>query len=94
MPFGTKTQDYDWRMSIKTGDIIDACDTSNAWYNATVLDVSTQEMEEGHKFKQALIGYRVYNDHGDKFDADGRKFFGWSSQYDEWLSVTNPRIRP
>ena len=94
MPFGTKTQDYDWRMSIKVGDIIDVCDTSNIWYNSTVLDVSIQKTSEDTEIKQVFVGYRVYCENGDKVDAEGKKFSGWSSRYDEWLSVTNPRIQP
>lgn len=91
---GTKTQDYEWRMNIKKGDIIDVCDTSNVWYNSTVLDVAIPETEDGTEVKQIFVGYRVYDENGDKTDTEGRRFFGWSSRYDEWLSVTNPRVQP
>ncbi len=38
MPPKTKTKDdYEWRLNIKVGDVIDCCDTSNVWYNSTVL---------------------------------------------------------
>ena len=45
------------------------------------------------KFKKNnFTAYRIYDENGDKFDSEGRKFKGWSSKYDEWLTVTNPRI--
>ena len=92
-PFGTKTSDYEWRMSIQKGDIIDVCDTSNVWYNSTVIDVRVEEDGE-NEIKQIFVGYRTYDENGDKIDTEGRRFFGWSSRYDEWLTVTNPRVQP
>lgn len=94
MPFGSKTEDFEWRMNIKAGDIIDVCDTSNVWYNSTVLKEAVEEVQPGHQIKEIFIGYRVYDENGDKVDTEGKKFNGWSSRYDEWLSVTNPRIQP
>jgi len=38
------------------------------------------------------IGYRIYHEDGDRLDSEGRRFSGWSSKYDEWLSATDPRI--
>lgn len=93
MPFKSKTPDYEWRLGIKIGDIIDVCDTSNVWYNSTVLDINTEEID-GMEVKSVLVGYRVFDEDGDKIDQEGRRFSGWSSRYDEWLTVTNPRIQP
>lgn len=38
------------------------------------------------------VGYRTYNEEGDRTDKDG-KYTGWSSKYDEELSVTSIRIQ-
>lgn len=94
MPYGSKTPEYDWRLTINKGDIIDVCDTSNVWYNSTVLDVRATQGEDDHDVREIHVGYRIYVENGDKFDVEGRKFVGWSSRYDEWLSATNPRVQP
>jgi len=41
-PLASKCSDWDWRMNLKAGDIIDACDTQNIWYNSTVLEVNEE----------------------------------------------------
>ena len=46
------------------------------------------------EFKLGIdLGYRTYDENGDKRDHDGKKYFGWSSRYDEWISVTSPRVQ-
>jgi hypothetical protein len=40
-----------------------------------------------------FIGYRVYNEKGEKTDpSNGKKYTGWSKKYDAWFSATSPRI--
>ncbi len=34
---GTMSEDYDWRLELKVGDLLDVCDTTNVWYTSTVL---------------------------------------------------------
>jgi len=41
----------------------------------------------------AYIGYRVYVESGKKSDEKGN-FDGWSSKFDEWIPIYNPRIMP
>ena len=41
----------------------------------------------------AFIGYRVYCENGKKSDEKGA-FDGWSSKFDEWIPVFNPRLMP
>jgi hypothetical protein len=41
----------------------------------------------------ALIGYRVYQENGSKNDDKGQ-FEGWSSRFDEWISIYSPRLQP
>jgi len=40
-----------------------------------------------------LIGYRTYNENGEKTDEFG-KYTGWSAKFDERMSRMNPRIQP
>ena len=41
----------------------------------------------------AYIGFRVYVENGSKSDERGQ-FEGWSSKFDEWISIYSPRIMP
>jgi len=36
-------KDWEWRLNLKVGDIIDVSDTTSIWYNATVLEALTDE---------------------------------------------------
>jgi len=54
--YGTKCKDFEWRMNLKTDDELDACDTSNVWYNVTVLNERTNTIAEGKEFKELFIG--------------------------------------
>jgi len=38
------------------------------------------------------LGYRTYDEEGDRYDAEGRKYSGWSNKYDEWINIANPRL--
>jgi hypothetical protein len=76
---------------LKTGDIVDASDKYNIWYTATILD--TRKAEGDRDVTEALIGFRVYIENGKKIDKKGKLFNGWSEKYDEWISVTSPRIQ-
>lgn len=86
MPLNSKCLDFDWRESLKQGDIIDALDTDKKWYRATVLAVKSE-----NSIKSVYIGYRIYDPKGDKVDSNGR-YFGWTKKFDEWLNVHSPRI--
>ena len=55
-PYKTKAIDFDWRLNLKVGDIIDACDTSHVWYNCTVLDERTLYIDEDRPIKEILMG--------------------------------------
>ncbi len=39
---GSFTDDFEWRYSIKTGDLLDALDSEAIWYKSTVLDMKSQ----------------------------------------------------
>ena len=72
----------------------DCLDSSGTWYAATVLE--RKEVVEGKGNRDVVmlkVGYRVYDEHGPKKDALGRTFFGWSANFDEWISSHSLRIQ-
>ena len=71
-PLGSRSKQFDWRLGLKKGDLVDAIDTANVWYNSTVISVDKDEL---------IIAYRVYNENGEKSDEFG-KFTGWSNKFD------------
>jgi len=36
-PYNTKSQNFDWRMNLKAGDLIDCEDHYGSWYNSTII---------------------------------------------------------
>lgn len=85
-------KDYEWRFELEPGSVIDACDKQNVWYNSTILEIKKSQEEDDDEVVMAKIAYRVYTDLGNKTDEHGNSYQGWSSKYDEWISVTSPRI--
>ena len=55
-PYKTKCKDFEWRLALKTGDELDACDTSNVWYNVTILDERMNTTNQGKEYKELFIG--------------------------------------
>jgi len=94
MPEKTRCTDFDWRIGLKVGDLLDVSDSQNVWYNSTVLKVkSEKDLENQEIATEVFIGYRVYNENGEKMDTiSGKKYTGWSKKYDAWFSTTSPRI--
>lgn len=89
-PLGTYSKDFEWRMNLKEGDIIDCSEMYGMWYTATVVRV--RELENG--CKKAKITYKVYDPMGDRSNERGY-YFGMSDSYDEDdIDVTSPRIQP
>ena len=80
-------EEYDWRHSLKNGDVID-CFDNRVWQNATIVTVLEGEETE------YIVGFRVYDEKGNQYDSQNNKFFGWSSQYDERIKAVSPRLRP
>lgn len=87
-PLGTFTNDWDWRYDIKVGDNIDCIDHEKDWYKSTVLETRISRNPDGEEVREVYVGFRTYDEEGSKTDDEGRKFFGWSEKYDEWLGVT------
>jgi len=90
------TKDWDWRNNLKPGDIIDACDDYGHWFLSTVLAVKTKT-KGPPSYEEVLdkvrIGYRFYTPDGNKRDSQGNFYEGWSSVYDEWISINSLRIQ-
>lgn len=91
--YKSKTSGESWREGLKPNSLIDCIDASNIWYNSTVLSIKTTENLSGTLTRQVLVGFRVYESHGEKFDEKGN-YRGWSSKFDEWISIRSPRIAP
>ena len=90
-PYNSKSHDFEWRLSVQIGDVIDACDPQMVWYKSTILKKRTKEGTED--VIEVLIGYRTYVLDGEKVDEQGQQFNGWSEKYDEWIELFSPRIR-
>ena len=56
---GTKTEDWDWRLSLKKNDVVDCYDRST-WYPATICNVIEYENENGLIYKEYKVGFRLY----------------------------------
>jgi len=94
-------------VNLKPNDEIDACNNSSHWCSATIMDVRESEEENEYPVKEVLvgnlslkklvfllrqIGYRVYDEEGDREDLERGTYFGYPRQYDEWLSISDPRL--
>lgn len=55
------------------------------------MELKDQEVAPGRTIKVGFIAYRIYQENGTKSDEKG-KFEGWSSRFDEWVSIYSPRI--
>jgi hypothetical protein len=88
-PRKTYTNDWDWRLQLEQGDIVDCMDNEKDWYKSTILQTRWTKNADGEDVKEALVAFRIYDEEGSKVDEDNRRFFGWSEKYDDWLSVTS-----
>ena len=57
---GIKTDDWEWRLSLKENDVVDCYDRGK-WYPATVYKVvETKNSDNDFVFKEYTIGFRLY----------------------------------
>ena len=42
----------------------------------------------------AHVALRVEHPDGDKKDEDGKSFYGWGKEFDEWMPLYSARIAP
>ena len=59
---GTKTEDWEWRLSLKENDIID-CYDRNKWFPSTIYKVKEHKTKSGLIYKEYTVGFRLYLDH-------------------------------
>lgn len=90
-PLATYTQGNEWRKQLKRDDLIDAYDIEGQWHNSTVLEKRFLSNSNGSQTVEINVGFRVYESNGTKYDENG-PYRGWSTRYDEWLSVQSPRV--
>ena len=79
-PFGSCTDDWEWRFSLKTDDTFDCCDEYGLWYKSTVLGVDEQPAQvdiDGNSIPRLHVAFRFADPYGAKEDDKGRKFTGW-----------------
>ena len=86
---GERTPEFEWRKGLGVGDLVDALDGRYVWYLSTIL-----ETKEENGCWSARVGFRYYDDEGDKTDGEGRKFVGWGANEDEWIDLSSPRLQP
>lgn len=70
-PYKTKSANFDWRMGLKVGDIIDCEDHYGGWYGSTILEI----IERDNDKKLIKVAFKVYDDKGNKYDERG-KYYG------------------
>ena len=58
------------------------------------MEIKDVEVTPTRIVKMAHIAFRIYQENGTKTDEKGQKFEGWSTRFDEWISIYNPRIVP
>ena len=75
-PFGTFTDDYEWRYDLKEGDEIDCMDNEKEWYKSTILQTRVSQNPDGELVPEVFVAFRTYDENGSKQEDDGRKFFG------------------
>ena len=87
-PFKSKSNNFDWRMQLKEGDLLDCEDHYGGWYSCTIMEVNEKDEDK----KMVKVTFKVYDEKGNKFDEKGR-YYGLSG-YTEEIDATSPKIQP
>ena len=58
---GTKTEDWEWRLSLKENDLVDCYDRCK-WFPGTICKVTEYKNENGLIYKDYRVGFRLYPD--------------------------------
>jgi hypothetical protein len=83
-PLRTYTDDFDWRYTLKAGDLLDCMDSEREWYKCTILETRLSQNPDGEAVPEVHVAFRTYDEEGSKTDEGGKRFFGWSEKYDAW----------
>jgi hypothetical protein len=92
-PVGSYTDDNDWRLEIKVGDLIDCMDDEKDWYKSTVNGARVTTNPDGEQVPEIYVAFRTYDDEGSKTDEEGNKYYGWSERYDAWCGVADVQVQ-
>ena len=84
---GTKTKDWDWRLSLKKYDVID-CFDRNKWYPATILSVKEKEIN-GYKRIEYMVTFRLYTEH---FSNPNDETDTYENHIDIWKTYNRTEI--
>lgn len=63
-PYKSRSKNFDWRMGLKEGDLVDCEDHYGGWYPCTIQEIT--DLGEGKK--RARIIFRIYDEDGHKED--------------------------
>jgi ubiquitin carboxyl-terminal hydrolase 34 len=91
IPYGTLSQDFEWRDEIKVGDEVDFLD-NRSWYKSTAMEVYSR-MKNGKPVKYIKYGLRVYREDGKLSDSKSRRYYGWSETFDREICAHDSKIR-
>mmetsp|Transcript_23130 Transcript_23130/g.22600 ORF Transcript_23130/g.22600 Transcript_23130/m.22600 type:complete len:87 (-) Transcript_23130:746-1006(-) len=85
------SEDEAWREQLNPGELFDAMDSTKVWYTSTVLEKEIRKYGET-EIPFIKVGFRMYIQEGNKIDQNGKKFFGWSDSFDEWMPLYSARV--
>lgn len=49
---------------------------------------------QNEQIEQVQIAFRVYDPNGEKTDKQGKKYFGYEEDFDEWIPLKSARLAP
>jgi hypothetical protein len=91
--YNSKSIDDEWRLKLEVGDIIDAHDGAKVWYASTIIDKTVIQESDDVFYIKLLVGFRIFDESGEKADDKGRRYIGWPAAFDEWINASSPRIQ-
>jgi hypothetical protein len=68
-------------------------DSTKIWYQSTVVSKFTKTELDNNEYVILKIGFRTFHPEGDKYDSEGRNYYGWSEAMDEYINAFSPRIQ-
>ena len=90
--YNSKSIDDEWRLNLEEGDIVDSHDGAKVWYASTIIEKLVIQESDDNSYIKLLVGFRIFDESGEKQDDRGRRYIGWPSTFDEWINASSPRI--
>ena len=92
-PHGTLSVSQNWRDSIQVGDLVDVFDKYKTWNTATVIWLDSRlNKADTVPMPMVKVGFRQYNDQGDKSDKMGT-YSGYSEAMDEYFGFYSLKLQ-